>query len=240
MSSGESDSHDAPQKPDDESMSVDRLTQAFAQLMGEGSADSAPSEDVAEEDTGDDSQPGHDDLVQEDEEAHVTPSSIVEAILFVGHPQNSPLTSRMIAGLLRGVSPQEVDQIVVELNEGYEAGGAPYTIVSDAAGYRMTLRGEFARLRESFYGKVREAKLSQVAIDLLAIVAYQQPISRERIDQMRGQPCGGILSQLVRRELLTVELTKDRPRKKLYRTTDRFLQLFGLETVEDLPSYDEI
>src|SRR5688572_16202953 len=78
-----------------------------------------------------------------DGEGAVTPSAILEAILFVGHPNNEPLTSRRMAGYLRGVSPQEVDELIVQLNQQYEAQSAPYEIVSDESGYRMALRPEF-------------------------------------------------------------------------------------------------
>ena len=90
-------------------------------------------------------------------------------------------------------------------------------------------------LRERFYGTVRETKLSQVAIDVLAVVAYNQGISRQEIDAMRDQSSGSILSQLVRRQMLRLERTEEKPRKTIYFTTDRFLQVFGLEDIEDLP-----
>ncbi|MCA9151571.1 MAG: SMC-Scp complex subunit ScpB, partial [Planctomycetales bacterium] len=79
----------------------------------------------------------------------------------------------------------------------------------------------------------------QAAVDCLAIVAYHQPIERDLVEKLRGQNSGSLLSQLVRRELLQVEVTNERPRKKLYRTTDRFLDLFGLDCLADLPSHDD-
>ena len=90
-------------------------------------------------------------------------------------------------------------------------------------------------MRERFYGRVRETKLSQVAIDVLAVVAYNQGISRQEIDAMRDHSSGFILSQLVRRQMLLLEGTEDKPRKSIYFTTDRFLQVFGLDNIEDLP-----
>jgi segregation and condensation protein B len=240
----------SPSEPDDRTpssapLSVDQLTQAFAQLMGEQPID-ARAVGVVAESARPDEQPGeyYQTAADEAEAAdadggQVTPAAILEAVLFVGHPHNEPLTSRRIASYLRGVSPQEVDALIEQLNRQYDEQRAPYEIVSVGAGYRMTLRRDFQRLRDTFYGRVRQAKLSQVAVDLLAIVAYHQPITREDVDRLRGQPSGATLAQLVRRQLLEVEHTTERPRRKIYRTTDRFLELFGLESLEDLPSHED-
>ncbi len=209
-------------------LSVDQLTQAFAHLLGEA----PPASPAAPEASADDG------ALSGSDEAAPTPASIVEAILFVGHPEGQPLSNRLIAGYLRGVSPAEVDDLIGQLNEDYRQQQAPYWIVAEGAGYRMALQPEFSRLREQFFGRVRQARLSQTAIDLLAIVAYRQPISRDEIDRLRGKPSGAVLAQLVRRELLEVERTK-KPARTLYRTTDRFLELFGLASVEDLPRHED-
>lgn len=225
-------------------LSVDQLSQAFAQLMGErqedvSAAPSAPAEltDAGEET--DTTEPPVSVPLDEDPSALVSPESIVEAMLFIGHPENRPLSGRMMAGYLRGVSPQEVDEMIVELNGAYRQQGSPYEIVSEDGGYRMSLRPEFHRLRDTFLGRVREARLTQAAIDILAVVAYHQPITQDKVDTLRGQPSGATLSQLVRRQLLQVEYTTEKPRKKVYRTTDRFLDLMGLDCLEDLPSQED-
>ncbi|MEO8495739.1 MAG: SMC-Scp complex subunit ScpB, partial [Planctomycetota bacterium] len=173
------------------------------------------------------------------ESVEVTPRTILEAMLFVGSSNSEPLSGRVVAGLMRGVSPREIEELVRELNEAYEAEACPYHIISEGAGYAMQLRPEFARLRDKFYGRVREAKLSQPAIDVLAMVAYRQPITRDSVNELRGQSSGAVLSQLVRRELLRIERTKENPRSPLYRTTDRFLDLFGMASIEELPQSQE-
>jgi segregation and condensation protein B len=172
-----------------------------------------------------------------DQGCPVSPRSIVEAILFVGHPENQPLSSRMIAALMRGVRPQEVDEIVVQLNEIYRQQATPYYVASVGAGYRMQLRDDFAPIRERFFGRLRRARLSQAAIDVLAIVAYSQPVDRQRIDQLRGRPSGAVLSQLVQRDLLRVERDTAERRRLLYFTTERFLDLFALDSLDDLPRH---
>jgi segregation and condensation protein B len=223
-------------------MDPDQLSHAFAQLLGHTDDASSGAPQASDASTPDDAGLVAEPLDTPDsqlDQQGISPATVLEAALFVGHPQNEPLTSRRLASLVRGVSPQEVDAWIEQLNQQYEQQQAPYHIASVGAGYRMELRSEFNRLSASFYGRVREARLSQAAVDLLAIVAYRQPISRDEIDRLRGQSSGATLAQLVRRQLLQVTVQPEKPRHKLYRTTDRFLDLFGLESLEDLPSPEE-
>jgi segregation and condensation protein B len=175
-----------------------------------------------------------------DAAAELTPRTILEALLFVGHPQNEPLTTKQVAALMRGVSAAEIEDLIQELNEQYTLENCPYTIISEGIGYRLTLREEFSDLRERFYGKVKEARLSQAVVDVLAIVAYHQPLSQQAVDQFRGKPSYGLLNQLVRRQLLQIERQPEKPKEPLYRTTSRFLDLFGLESLDDLPRSQEM
>ena len=229
------------QEPDDQGLSLEELGQTYAALMEKG-ADPYPQpneEAVAEEEEPSADEPlsiieGEDELTCE-----VTPLTILEAILFVGRPGDDPLTSEQIAGLMRGVRPAEVDEMVAELNAAYATERCPYEIQSVGAGYKLVLRTEFAPLRDAFYGRIREARLSQSAVDVLAVVAYHQPVTQEEIDRVRGKPSGGILSQLVRRDLLSVERPPEKKAKPLYRTTDRFLGLFGLADLSELPRSQE-
>ncbi|MDG2380779.1 MAG: SMC-Scp complex subunit ScpB [Pirellulaceae bacterium] len=220
-------------------LSVDQLTNAFAQLIGQDSPAASADEDNAETESKTTKESNIEAIVAEDDDSNVSAEAILEAILFVGHPQNEPLTSRLMASYLRGVTPAEIDDLVLHLNQLYQEQDAPYQVVSDAAGYRLALRAEFEKTRERFYGRVREAKLSQLAVDLLAVVAYNQPISRQQIETLKGRPCGGALNQLVRRQLLAVERDPSAPKKITYKTTDRFLDLFRLESLDDLPSHDD-
>lgn len=241
-------------EPDDQGLSLSELSQAYAALLskgadpypdvasGDSTADSASGLPAAaaatEELLSDDTSPavgGEDDVACE-----ITPRSILEAILFVGHPTAEPLTSERIAALMRGVRPAEIDDLVQGLNDEYAAAGAPYSIISVGPGYQLTLRPEFGPLRDAFYGRVREARLSQQAIDILAIVAYHQPVTADEIDRRRGKASGAIVSQLVRRDLLSVERPAEKRAKPQYRTTARFLDLFDLNDLSELPRSQDI
>ena len=235
---------------DDEGVSLDELSNAYAELIGSGqdpydSKSSDTDDDLADdlvvsnkEDSLDESD--RPELSATSNDNHPTsPKSILEAILFVGQTENDPLKAKVVAALMRGVRPSEVEQWVVELNAEYALEDCPYRIVSVDAGYRLDLHEDFANLRDSFYGRVREARLSQAAIDVLAVVAYNQPISREEIQQLQGKPVSSVLTQLVRRQLLQMERRSEKPRVPIYSTTDRFQTVFGLTSLDDLPQSEE-
>lgn len=244
-----------PEAPpvDDSGLSLEDLGQAYAALLNRGSvpyeepvpevatpivedeAKSQASEDV------DGFEPSVPEVSAPDDAlCELSPKTILEAMLFVGHPDNEPLTAKQVASLMRGVRTDEIDELVRELNQQYEAERTPYSIVSDGAGYQMTLRDEFISLRENFYGKVKEARLTQPAIDTLAIVAYNQPVTQKTIDELRGKPSGSLLGQLTRRQLIQIERPPESPKEVLYRTTSRFLDLFSLDSLDDLPRAQEI
>jgi segregation and condensation protein B len=104
----------------------------------------------------------------------------------------------------------------------------------------MTLRDDFSKLRDRFYGRIREARLSQAAVDVLAIVAYRQPVTAQQIAALRGKPSPRLLSQLVRRGLLEIHRPADRRDLAEYRTAERFLALFRLGSLGDLPQSEDL
>ena len=160
-------------------------------------------------------------------------------MLFVGRPDNQSFSARELAAAMRGVSPAEIDAVVGELNTRYDDDAAPYRIERTISGYRLVLREEFERMRDKFYGRVREAKLSRAAIEVLSIVAYNQPVTVDQINELRGAASGAALSTLVRRKLVRLERAGDAEPPQ-YWTTDRFLRLFGLENLTALPQSEEL
>lgn len=168
-----------------------------------------------------------------------TPRAILEAMLFMGNQDNVPLTSDQAAECIDGVDSSEIATLVQELNQQYEQDGSAYHVVAVNAGYRLQLREKFGRLRDRFYGRIKRTRLSQAAIDVLAIVAYNQPTTQAEIDRLRGKSSGALLSQLVRRQLLSVEQFGAQKRPRRYRTTERFLGFFGLENLEELPRSED-
>jgi segregation and condensation protein B len=179
--------------------------------------------------------------ISEEERCEINPRTIFEAMLFVGDRENKPLAPESAAKLMRNVAPNELIEIADQLNAEYESVGAPYHIIRESGGFRMVLRPEYESIRTKFYGKVRGTRLSQAAIDALAVVAYKQPITADEVQKLRKSPSQSILQQLVRRGLLEPQrILQNKKNVTLFRTTDRFLQLFQLESLDDLPTAEEI
>ncbi|MGI9519059.1 MAG: SMC-Scp complex subunit ScpB [Pirellulaceae bacterium] len=210
-------------------LSLQELGRAYAQAAGLVTEEDAISEP-------DDEQAPPDD----DTACEISPRSILEALLFVGTPdEDSPLTTRKIASWIRDVTPAEINQLAKELADEYAERSSAIRLHRDQGKLRLVLAEEFESVRDRFYGEVRHARLSQQSIDVLAIVAYNQPMVREEVNRLRGRECSAILNQLTKRQLLSAVPKPDSPRTKEYRTTDRFLELFGLETLDDLPQSEE-
>jgi segregation and condensation protein B len=165
---------------------------------------------------------------------------VIEALLFVGRPDNGSFASRELAAAMRGVSPTEIDAAVSDLNALYDADEAPYVIEGTSGGYRLVLRGEFQRMRDKFFGTVREAKLSPAALEVLSIIAYNQPVTADRINELRNSPNGAAIATLVRRKLVRLDRPSESTATPRYSTTERFLKLFGLDSLESLPRSEEV
>jgi segregation and condensation protein B len=161
-------------------------------------------------------------------------------MLFVGNRDGEPLSSARAADLMRGVEAEEIPRLVQELNDRYATDGCPYHVIKEGSGYRLALRKAYHSVRNRFYGRVREARLSQAAIDVLAIVAYRQPLTAEEIARLRGKPSGHVLAQLVRRGLLRIQRKQAKRKMAQYFTTDRFLKLFSLDSLDDLPRSEDL
>jgi segregation and condensation protein B len=219
--------------PADTGLSIDRLAQAFASMMGE--SPSAGSLGVVSPETTEagieiDASP---DLDAADTAFRVTPKSILEAMLFVGLPGGEPLSSRKVASLMRGVRPQEIDDLAIELRDSYAAENRPYEVVSQGDGWRMQLRQEHEAFAAVLEQRSRTVRLDRESLDVLATVAWNQPVATQKLVELGCDARPATLRQLVRRGLL--ELIRDADGEATYTTTQKFLDLFKLASVRDLP-----
>lgn len=215
--------------------SLHRLSEAFARLTGQTSTNapiqgSSDASDRGQSDEG----------VVELSRQVLSPRMIVEGILFVGDRDNRPLSSRMIAAQIRDVSPQEIDSLIVELNEGYDRCRCCYHVVSEGAGYRLQIRPEFQALGHRLLGHDKQIRLSHQAIEVLSVVAYQQPIAADEVSRVRGARSNPLLNQLVRRGLLQLDRSTDSQANPVYRTTDRFNRLLGIRSPDELPQSEDL
>jgi segregation and condensation protein B len=209
--------------------------------LSESTPDSAPEKTTANPDDKSTANSPATELVPEkmDEAEPVSSRQVIEAVLFVG---GEPITAKKLCTILRGeFQPEHVNTLVDELNDLYTAEQRPYEIRLLAGGYQIKLRPEFDPVRRRVFGMgAREVKLSQDALEILALVAYEQPISRAEIEKFGKKNASGLLSQLVRRELLEVNRIEGGGKKVTYRTTSRFLSVFGIGHPDELPQMDAL
>ena len=222
--------------PSESPLSLSRLRDAFAAMLG-GPKEEKPTSDSSRVSP----KLGNDSLGETAlRGCEINARTGVEAMLFVGRPDNGPISARELAAAMRGVSPGEIEAAVGELNATYNADGAPYWIEQNNGGYRLVLRDEFQRMRDKFYGRVKEARLSPVVLEVLSVLAYNQPATADHLSELRGAPSGAALSTLVRRQLVKLERAVEGGKSPQYSTTQRFLKLFGLESLEALPRAEEL
>ena len=130
---------------------------------------------------------------------------------------------------------EAMDAIASELIERREV----YRVVQGPAGYRITTAPEFADWVRLLRNEARPMRLSQAAMETLAIVAYRQPVTRAELEAIRGVSADGAINRLLEHELVLVTGRADLPGRPIqYGTTDKFLEFIGIQTIEELPASD--
>lgn len=162
-----------------------------------------------------------------------TPGQLVEAMLFVGGP---PLTADAACAAVRGLTADGFRAAVDALNRRYRAQRRPYAVEARDGGFVLALLPAYRAVRERVFGGPREARLTPPMLDVLAVVAYRQPVGKAEVDAARGTDSGAVLRQLVRLGLVAVRQRGDADGKEVrYGTTPRFLQVMNLGALDDLP-----
>jgi segregation and condensation protein B len=158
----------------------------------------------------------------------------VEALLF---SSQHPLTPGRLAEVLGHASTKPVRQAVAELNQQYESTGRSFRIEQVAGGYQMLTLPDFGDIVGKLLTKEADTKLGKSAMETLAIIAYKQPILRVDIESIRGVACGETIRGLMEKHLVKIAGRAELPgRPILYGTTKRFLEVFGLNDLKDLPN----
>jgi len=168
--------------------------------------------------------------------------NIVESLIFASDEE---ITLKEIKDLLDGfkisVSVKEVEDSINELNDDYEKNGNAFEIIKVAGGFQYATRKKFAHFLGKLTAETQKKKLSQSAIETLAIIAYKQPITRTEIEFIRGVNVDYIVNSLLERDLISIKGRADGPgRPILYGTTASFLKVLGMSSVDDLPKLKEI
>jgi segregation and condensation protein B len=169
----------------------------------------------------------------------VSRRQILEAVLFVG---GTDLTLKKLSRLLGDEDADTfLETEIAALNELYQRQGRPYSIQFGEGGYYLDLNSEFERIRHRVYGiGPKDVKLSQDALEVLAMVAYRQPVTKDAVEATGKKNAGPLLNQLLRRELVSLNRKGKGRDAVTYSTTPRFLQIFGLANLDDLPLPDDL
>lgn len=174
-------------------------------------------------------------------------SSVIESLIFAS-PE--PISAARICEIIAQgepddigieLDPSTVEPFIDKLNQRYEENGLAFSIELVAGGYTFATKKRYESWLSIFQHEDAYKKLSQSAIESLAIVAYKQPITKPEVDEIRGVDSGYILRQLLEKVLIEVAGRLDAPGKPLlYRTTKHFLKHFGINSIEELPKPREI
>jgi segregation and condensation protein B len=164
-------------------------------------------------------------------------SALMEALLLSTH---HPLTAGRLAELLDLESTKPIRKAVKQLNEQYQSAGRAFRIEQVAGGFQILTLPEFGDALKKLHQKEADAKLTKAAMETLAIIAYKQPILRADVEAIRGCACGETIRSLMEKHLVKIAGRAEEPgRPILYGTTKRFLELFGLNNLRDLPKPEE-
>lgn len=162
----------------------------------------------------------------------------LEAVLFVA---DEPLPIKRLVQLATLADADEAQQLIDRLNLAYDAGGSTFRVERVATGFRLLTRREFVFWLDKLHQRQAALKLTPPMLETLAIVAYRQPLTRADVEAVRGVQSAEMLKQLMERELIRIAGEDDSlGRPFLYETTRKFLEVYGVQSLDDLPLADRL
>jgi len=169
-------------------------------------------------------------------------NNIVEALLFAS-PE--PLTQAQLNSIIEPdlVDPEltKLENIIEDLQEKYRKNDNAFTIVQVASGYQIVSRSEYEIFIRRLLKKSGRLALTNASLETLAIIAYRQPVNRFEIESIRGVDSSGVLKTLLSKNLIKIkgrDLGPGRP--LLYKTTEKYLEYFGLVNLSEMPKLSEL
>lgn len=163
---------------------------------------------------------------------------IVESLLFAS---DTPLTASKLKEIIENVSVRDIKKAISDLNDFYQKNNSPLDIIELAGGYQIATKAEYAPYIQKLFKGRNIYRLTQRALETLAIIVYKQPITKQEIEAIRGVNVDGVIRTLLERKLITIEGRQKAPGNPLlYGTTKFFLQYFGLKSLDSLPKLKEI
>jgi segregation and condensation protein B len=165
-------------------------------------------------------------------------TQIIEALLFAS---DAPLSAEDLARGEEDVDAEAVERAIAELRRDYDHQARAFQIYDIAGGYQLLTRPEYSSHLERFETVPRSSRLSGASLEVLAIIAYRQPIGRSEVEEIRGVGSAHVLRTLQELDLIdVVGRGEGLGRPLLYGTTHRFLDHFGFGSLDDLPKPDEL
>lgn len=163
--------------------------------------------------------------------------SIVENVLLAA---DQPINASDLCKIfLDGTDKEELQSILEELREEY--GTRSLQVIEVADGYQLCTRHEYNDYIRKFLKLDRSTRLSQPSLDTLSIIAYKQPLTRQEVDEIRGVDSSGVIKTLLEKKVIGPAGRKKVPgRPIMYRTTQKFLEYFGLKDLSDLPTLEDL
>lgn len=163
---------------------------------------------------------------------------VVEALIFAS---DAPISENKIAAMVEDVTPKQVEKIVAALNREYSQSRRAFFIQKVAGGFQIHTQSQFAPwIKKLFKGRAKP-RLSQAGLEALAIIAFKQPISRVAVDAIRGVHSGGVIKNLLERNLICIAgRSEGQGKPLLYGTTKEFLGYIGINDISELPRPREI
>jgi len=175
--------------------------------------------------------------LQQNGDSEPTVESVVEAVLFAS---DEPLSEARLANIVE-TGVKQVRQHIENLNDKYQANSNAFRIEQIAGGYQMLTLSPYNYWLKKLLRVRADSKLSPAALETLAIVAYKQPVMRADIEAIRGVAAGEVIRSLCYKGLVKiVGRAEVLGRPMLYGTTKKFLEVFGLNTLKDLPKVEEL
>lgn len=163
---------------------------------------------------------------------------IIEALLFAS---SKAMTANEIRKVMKSLTVKEIENLITELSAEYVRDGRSFEIVPIAGGYEISTKREFAPWIFRVELQKKAKQVTQSALETLSILAYKQPITRAEIEELRGVDVSGVMTTLTERNFIKIVGKKEVPgRPFLYGTTEKFLEHFGLKSLEELPNIQEI
>ena len=163
---------------------------------------------------------------------------IIEALLFAN---DGPLDISRIKVVLDGISTKEIKKHIAKINDSYKENGSPFEIIEVAGGYQIVTREEYTEWIAKLNKARAAGRMTQKALETLAIIAYKQPITKAEMESIRGVNVDGVVRTLIERNLISITGREKAPGNPLlYGSTKFFLESFGLKNLSDLPKLKEI